>query len=191
MAEAYEQLDQEVRRYRGRGADKQMDFNRLTQLKTIGMQMHFLKNLAKREFYHIPLETSGKITNVNLTIIRGKSAGGKVTVTLLSDKLGSIRAEASIKDRILKGYISSDYIESLKILEAQTDKLKADLSDEGIGINQMNFCLHQARDIGYTYQDLNDPEEIKGPETERLLYRVAKAFINMIRSAEESDIAVA
>ena len=192
MAEAYEQLDQEVKAaIEEEAADKQMDFNRLTQLKTIGMQMHFLKNLAKREFYHIPLETSGKITNVNLTIIRGKSAGGKVTVTLLSDKLGSIRAEASIKDRILKGYISSDYIESLKILEAQTDKLKADLSDEGIGINQMNFCLHQARDIGYTYQDLNDPEEIKGPETERLLYRVAKAFINMIRSAEESDIAVA
>ena len=41
---------------------------------------------------------SGKLTNINLTIIRGKSDAGKVTVTLSSDKLGNIKAEARLKE---------------------------------------------------------------------------------------------
>ena len=39
----------------------------------MGLQMQFIKTLGKREFYQLPLEMSGKLTNINLTIIRGKS----------------------------------------------------------------------------------------------------------------------
>jgi hypothetical protein len=191
MIEAYEQLEQEVKAViEEEAVEDHMDFTRLAQLKSMGTQMRFIKNLAKRESYQIPMETDGKITNINLTITRGKSAGGKVTVTLLSDKLGSIRAEASLKDSKFGGYISCDHVGSLKILEAHTQPLTTVLQEEDITIKQLNFCLQQAFDSVYTYQNSLDPEGDKTPETERILYRIARAMIHMIRSAEEDDRAV-
>ena len=192
MTNTYEQLEQEVKTVIENEALKEhIDFNELTRLKAMGMQMSFLRNLAKREFYQIPLEASGKITNINLTIIRGKEAGGKVTVTLLSERLGSIRAEASLKDSKLSGYIACDYIGSLKILESQTEPLISVAEEEDISIKQLNFCLQQAPNTIYTYQNSPDIEGDKSPETERILYRLAKAMIHMVRLAEEADSAVA
>ena len=155
------------------------------------MEMHFLTNLAKHEFYQIPIEASGKITNVNLTIIRGKASGGKVAVTLLSEKLGNIKAEASLKENKLSGYIACDHIGSLKILENLTEPLELVAQEENIFIKQLNFCLQQASDSIYSHQNSWDSEGDKSPETERVLYRLAKAMIHMVRSAEEVDSAVA
>ena len=192
MTKAYEQLEQDVKALiEDEALGEHIDFKELTQLKSMGMQMSFLRNLAKREFYQIPIEASGKITNINLTIIRGKESGGKVTVSLLSEKLGNIRAEASLKDSKLSGYIASDHIGSLKILELQTEPLKLVAQEENITIKQLNFCLQQAPDTIYIYQNSPDQEGDKSPETERILYRVAKALILMMRSAEEADSAVA
>jgi hypothetical protein len=192
MTEAYEQLEQEVKAVIDQEVIKEnIDLDKLTQLRNMGMQMHFIKNLAHREYYHIPIEASGKITNINLTIIRGKSSCGKVTVSLVSESLGSIRAEASLKESKLSGYIACDYAEGLKLLEAQTEPLKLVAQEEGFTIKQMNFCLQQASDAIYTHQNAWDAEEDKNPETEKILYRIAKAMIHMIRSAEDLDSAVA
>ncbi len=192
MTEAYEDLEQEVKALIGEKAiEDNIESNSLTQLKTLGMQMHFIKDLAKREFYQIPIEVSGRFTNINLTIIRGKASGGKVTVTLISEKLGSIKAEASLKDSKLSGYIACDHIGSLKIMETLTDPLISVVEEESITIKQLNFCLQQAPDAIYTHQNSWDLEGDTSPENERILYRLAKAMIHMIRSAEEADSAVA
>lgn len=192
MTEAYEQLEQEVKAIiEEESVEEQIDSVRLTQLKGMGMQMHFIKNLAKREFYQIPIEASGKVTNINLTIIRGKASGGKVTVSLISEGLGCIRAEASLKDNKLSGYISSDHKGSLKTIEAQTGQLEAVAQEENITIKQLSFVLQQASDSIYPYQSTGDLEADRNPETERILYRIAKAMIHMVRSAEEADSEVA
>jgi hypothetical protein len=192
MTKAYEQLEQEVKAViEDKALEEQIDSKKLAQLKSMGMQMSFLRNLATREFYHIPIEVSGRITNINLTIIRGREAGGRVTVSLESDKLGSIKAEASLKDKKLNAYIACDHIGSLKILESQTEPVKSVAQEENIAIKQFNFCPQQASDTTYTYQNTQGKEGDKNPETERILYRLAKAMIHMIRQAEEADTAVA
>lgn len=192
MNEAYEQLEKEVKAVIDEEAVKDhMDLKSLAQLKSMGMQMHFIKNMAKRESYQIPIETFGRITNINLTIIRGKSSEGKVTVTLQSDLLGNIRAEAALKENMLSGYISCDQIEGLRILEEQTEPLNAVLEEEGIAIKQLNFCLQQPSDSVYSSSNSWEIEKDKSPETERTLYRIAKAMVHMIRSAEKADSAVA
>lgn len=192
MNAVYEQLEQEVKAVIDEEAVKDhIDLNSLTQLKSMGMQMHFIKNMAKREFYQIPIETSGRVTNINLTIIRGKLSEGKVTVTLQSDLLGSIRAEAALKDNKLSGYISCNHIEGLRALKEQTEPLNVVLEEEAIDMKQLNFCLQQPTESLYTYNNSWDPEKDKSPETERTLYRIAKAMIQMIRSAEEVDSVVA
>ena len=192
MTEVYEQLEQEVKAIiEEESSEEQIDAISLTQLKSMGMQMQFMRNLAKREFYQIPIEASGKITNVNLTIIRGKSSEGKVTVSLISEGLGSIKAEASLKDNKLNGYISSDHKGSLKTIEAQAEQLEAVAQEENITIKQLNFSLQQASDSIYSYQSRGEAEGNKNPETERILYRIAKTMIHMVRSAEYADNEVA
>ncbi len=187
MSEAYEQLEQEVKAViNHESARDQIDHTKLTDLKSMGRQIHFINTLAKKEFYHIPIEANGRITNINLTIIRGKAAGGKVAVTLSSDKLGSIKAEATLKDKVLSGYITCDYIEGLRILESQRAPLESTLQEEDIDVKQLNFCLQQGMDSFSTYQSPQDLEGDNNPENERLLYRIARAMINMIQLAEES-----
>ncbi|NLJ96689.1 MAG: flagellar hook-length control protein FliK [Clostridiales bacterium] len=186
MNKAYEKLDRQLKAVidMESSADN-VDGTQLAQLKSMGNQMKFMKHLARRRFYQIPIESSGRITNINLTIICQKTSGGKVTVSYESDKLGSIKAEASLKDKKLSGYFSCDHMEGLKMLKAQEGSLKEGLHDEHITIKQLNFYMKQSWDGVYTYKN---PEEAQG-ETDRLadriLYRVAKAMISMIRLAEE------
>lgn len=190
MTEAYDQLEQEVKAVIDEEAHgEQLDSMRLTQLKSMGMQMSFLKNLAKREFYQIPVETSGKITNIYLTIIRGKGSVGAVSVSLLSERLGSIRMDASLKEKKLSAYIACDHVSGLKTLESQSEPLRQAAREEGLTIKQLNFYLQQASDSIYSNPDSQAFEGGKNPETERILYRLAKAMIYTVRVAEEADSA--
>ncbi len=186
MNEAYEKLDQEVKALiEDEAISAEMDFSQLSRLKAMGKQIHFIKNLASREFYQIPLESAGKLTTINLTIIRGKGSEGKVTTSLRSESLGSIKAEARIKDNKMSIYIVCDNVKGLKLLEAETDLLKAGLQDDDINIKKPSFCLQQSSENIYTYKKSWDSEEDKGTNNERILYKTAKIFINMIRSAED------
>lgn len=189
MNEAYDELENDIDDIiEEESKEDNIDSVKLNQLKSIGLQMRFIKTLAKREFYHIPIEISNKTTIVNLTIIRGKSDGGKVTVTLTSDRLGSIKAEASLKDNKLSGYFLCDYVDSLKLLQSQTELLKSLLKEENLDIKQLNFCLQQSPEVFRGYSRTWDSESNDNPESERILYRVAKAMLHMIKSAEETDI---
>lgn len=186
MNDAYEQLDKQLKSV----IDKEsiaddVDLMELAQLKSMGNQMKFMKDLAKRSFYQIPIEASGRITNLNLTIIRQKASAGKVNISFESDLLGSIKAEASLKDDKLSGYFACDHMEGLKMLKAQEESFKEALLDEQIAIKQLNFYLQLPSDGAYIYKN---PEEAHG-ETDKvadhMLYQLAKAMISMIRLAEE------
>ncbi|HPU64135.1 MAG TPA: hypothetical protein PK304_08270, partial [Mobilitalea sp.] len=189
MNEAYDELEKEVNELIDKESeDEEIDSFKLNRLRSLGLQMQFIRNLAKREFYHIPVEVEGKITHVNLTIIRGTGEKGKVSVNYTSERLGSIKAEATLKDRKLSGYFVCDNAEGLKILQEQADKLKRYLSDENLDIKQINFCLQRSPENIRSYISSEDSQETGNPETERILYRVAKAILNMFTSVEETDI---
>lgn len=186
MTEAYEQLEQEVKAViDDEIAREDNSYDEIMKLKLMGMHVSFLKNLAKREFYQIPIETSGKITNINLTIVRGNGMTGRVTVLLDSEKLGSIRAEAVLKGNRLSGYIACDNAESLGMLEKQADPLIMAMQEEEVTVSHLNFCLMQAPDTIFLPGKPGDDEVGKNPGTEKILYKAAKAIIYMIRNAEE------
>lgn len=189
MNEAYDELEKEVNELIDRESEgEEIDSFKLNRLRSLGLQMQFIRNLAKREFYHIPVEVGGKITHVNLTIIRGKGEKGKVSVNYTSDSLGSIKAEATIKDNKLSGYFVCDNAEGLNLLKEQADKLKRYLENENLDIKQINFCLQRSPENIRGYINTEETQETGNPETEKILYRVAKAILNMITSAEETDI---
>lgn len=185
MNEAYEELDREVKMIIDREASSpHIDLVRLNQLNDLGKQMKFMKNLAKRRFYQIPLETSGKLTNINLTIIKGQAGANKVAVTYESDKLGVVKAELSLNDDKLSGYFSSNHIEGLKTLKTQENQLREVLQEDKITIKQLNFYLQQSDNM-YTYKNSDEVSEEGDKSAESVLYRVAKAMVEVIRIAEE------
>ncbi len=109
MNEAYEKLEANAKATLDRAcSEEKIDGRKLAELKNIGQQMTFLRTLAGKEFYQIPIETDKGITNMNLTILRGTETSGKVSVTIWSEQLGNIKADFSLKEQTLKGFISCD-----------------------------------------------------------------------------------
>lgn len=189
MNEAYEELEKEVNRIIEEES-KREDINsfKLNQLKSLGLQMQFIRALAKREFYHIPVDVAGKITNINLTIIRGTDEESKVTVTCMSERLGGIKAEIFYNDKNLNGYFVCDNADGLKKIQSRAGTLVSALNNENLNLKHLNFCLLKAPEAYHGFNRERNFSDRGDPETERILYRVAKGILYMIKSAEEDDI---
>lgn len=163
-----------------------IDSARLTELKSMGQQMTFLRRLAEKEFYQLPIETESGITNINLTIIRGSQKTGSLLVTLESKELGSIKADFTLKNRTLKGFISSDSRYGLEQLKKNTGAITEAAASEDVLLKQMDYCLVQRGSEVHSYRPMDAPEQDApaDKESEGILYRLAKAFVQTVRISE-------
>ena len=169
-------------------SEGKLDRTTLAELKNIGQQMTFLKALAEKEYYVIPIETESGITNINLTILRGTQASGKAAVTVWSEQLGNIKADFDLKGKSLAGLITGDSRYGLEELKQYTDRLEEAAAESDVDIKQLDYCLQhkEADTYGYNTSNTADAASDRRGETERTLYRIAKAFIFTIRSAEKA-----
>jgi len=186
--EAYEKLEENARdTLKMACSEEKIDSKRIAELKSMGQQITFLKTMAEKEFYQIPIETDQGITNINLTVIRGSGDSGKVAVTIASEKLGNIKADFSLKDQALKGFISSDSRSGLDQLRQYTDEIEKAARENEVTIKQLDFGLQRRELDTYTYQNPVTGEQSTAQDsTERTLYRLAKAVVQMVRTAENS-----
>lgn len=166
-----------------------IDSRRLTELRSINSQITFLKNLASREFYQVPIETEQGITNLNLTIIRGTKETGKVTVSVQSEKLGNIKADFTLKKDTLKGFISCDSRYGLEELKNNSDIIEKAAMESGVALKELHFGFIMRETENYSYQ--NSENEVDdnsvSRESERILYRIAKATVQVVRASEKSS----
>ena len=193
MQETYEQLETDAKSALVQACSgEKIDSQKLAELKSMGLQLTFAKKLAEKEFYQIPIETDKGITNMNLTIIRGTETSGKVSVSVASEQLGNIKAEVSLKDQTLKGYFSSDNREGLEKLQQCMGEIGNAAQDNNVTIKQMDFYVQRKDSDTYSYQntDRETNEASVTNDTERILYRIAKAIVQTVRTAENigSDI---
>lgn len=159
----------------------------LNQGISIANVMTFLKTLADREFYRIPIETENGVTNMNLTIIRGDTDSGKVGVTIWSEALGNIKAEISIKDDKLQGYISCDDRNVLAHIKDNSTVLKDVVEDSGLRNVKIDYIIHNKGNFNSNYQGIdNGNKGEESSDTEKTLYRLARAIIRTILAAENS-----
>lgn len=189
MQEAYEQLETEAKEALHTAcSSEKLDSMRLAELKSIGQQMTFLRTLAGREFYQIPIETEAGITNLNLTIIRGVESSGRVTVSMESKALGNVRAEFAIKDQVLKGFICCDNKVGLAAIKQNTAEIEEAAKEKELSIKQMDFVIQNRAGDNYIYQNPEGEETgiSISRDTERTLYRIAKAIVNSVQKAERS-----
>lgn len=193
MQEIYEQLETDANANVTQACSEEIiDSKKLAELKSIGQQMTFIKTLAEKEFYQIPIETDRGITNLNLTILRGTETSGKLSVTVWSEQLGNIKAEFSLKDQVLKGFFSSDNRSGLEQLQKNTSEIERAAQECNIAIKQMDFGVQRKENESYSYQ--NPENQVRNTavsnETERVLYQIAKAIVQTVRMSEngESDL---
>jgi hypothetical protein len=189
MNEAYEELEANSKEaLKEAYSEEKIDNRKLAELKSIGQQMTFLRTLAEKEFYQIPIETDGGITNMNLTILRGTETSGKVSVAVWSEQLGNIKADFSLKDQMLKGFVSCDNRNGLERLQESAVAIEAAAQESGITLKQLDFGIQRKENDIYSYQNPeNEAQKTSaGNNTERVLYRVAKAIVQTVRMAEHN-----
>jgi hypothetical protein len=192
MQQAYEELDTQARSELVQACSgEQIDSQKLAELKSLGQQMTFVKNLANREFYQIPIETEQGITNMNLTILRGAKESGKVTVSVWSEQLGNVKAEFTLKDKVLKGFLGSDNKAGLEHLQKNMSEIENAAQENDITMKKMDYGVLQRENENYSYlsPDSNTEDTQVSVDTERILYRIAKAIVQTVRAAEQNDTA--
>lgn len=190
MAAAYAELETEAKAALTQTcAEEKLDSWKLAELKTIGQQISFARKLAEKEFYQIPIETETGITNMNLTILRGAADSGKVSVTAWSDELGNIKADFTLKDKVLKGFISSDDRAGLDKLKNNMDEVEEAAKQSQVTLRQLDFGYLRNSSDSYAYQNpvTGEGNTTTQADTERILYRVAKALVQSVRTAENSE----
>lgn len=191
MNEAYEALEKKARRMlESACSEETLDSRRLTELRSTAIQMSFLRTMAAREFYQVPIQTAKGITNVNLTILRGGESGGKVSVTVYSEQLGDIKAEFSLKQQMLKGFISCDNRNGLDKLQAHMAEIEKAAKENDITLKQMDFGISNRENDIYSYQnpEFGQSGSKMNNQTERTLYRIAKSIVQTVRLAEDSKV---
>lgn len=189
MQEIYEKLETDTKETLNQAFSQEIiDSRRLAELKSMNQQMSFIKKLADKEFYQIPIETDKGIINMNLTIVRGTQTSGRLSVNVVSNQLGNIKAEFSLKDQVLKGFFSSDNQSGLEQLHKNIGAIENAADENNVTIKQMDFGVQTRENDSYTYQNSGDTasDTTSSGETERTLYRIAKAIIQTVRMAENS-----
>jgi len=188
MPEAYAHLEESVKdRLEELCLRQQADSEIINSFVSLRQQLAFLKTLAEKEFYQIPVMTDRGITDVNLTIVRKAQSFGELWVTSSSEKLGSIKAELILKASDLSGYISCDNRDGLERLKSQTDKLYNAAEENSIEISKLDYVLIKKDAAILNHREEPDQQESKNPETESILYSMAKAILNVISLAESNE----
>ncbi len=187
--ETYSQLEQDAEAAIEQSySEEKIDNQRLAELKSLGQQMRFLRTLAEKEFYQIPIETKNGITNMNLTILRGATGSGKVSVTTWSEQLGNVKTEFSLKENGLQGFIGSDSRSGLEQISRNSQLLRSTIEEQDVTLKQLDFVLlrNEKEANSYTNQ-LSRDTEVSNPDTERTLYQIAKAIVQFVRDVENSS----
>ncbi len=190
MNEAYEALEERAKQMLESACSEEiLDSRRLTELRSTAMQMSFLRTMASREFYQVPIQTAKGITNVNLTILRGGESGGRVAVTVYSEQLGDIKAEFSLKEQMLKGFIRCDDRNGMEKLRAHMTEIEKAAKEHNIILKQMDFGIASRDKDSYSYQNPENGQQGSemNNQTERVLYRIAKSIVQTVRLAEDGD----
>lgn len=157
-------------------------------LKKMDVAIRFMNRLSKREFYCIPVDTGDEIINLNVTILNNnENKSSKVLVSVPTERLGTIKAEASIEDNKMKCFISGDSKEGMDELSGMQLNLFAALAQNGIKIGSIFYGTEEVPAEKYSYKtdglysDVPEGTENGSPNE---LYRIAKVFVTHVRQAD-------
>ena len=183
--EAYQKLSQIGEKILSESTDSQIYSIDVKSMNLLHKQLSLVSGLSKEGNYEIPMELNGEMTSINLKIIKDSDQGGRVTVTMQTEKYGQTAAEFRVNQDQVEGYIGSDSKEGLEALSKMEESLREALKTEDREVKNLNFIYSKEMDINRFEQgiskDIGDTSETTGASTKEL-YEVAKAFIITLRA---------
>ena len=147
--------------------------------------------LNRNEYYDIPIKVGDSITNISLTVLNntGKQ-DSKVTMSVQSDRYGTIEAEFKVRDREAKGLILCDNQEANEMVKSNIGIIADSLEKQNIALSQMDLGVEKLNSQSYKTKGLTlnqdaRAEDKAGNVTTKELYQVAKSFVILVKRMEQ------
>ncbi len=103
----------------------------LRDIRLMRQQIALGTQMAKDEYYAIPVMVADELTNVQLKIVRGKEERGRVDILFETPKLGKVAARFQVQEDSVRGYVVSDSNRTIEALKSQEEHLNGqDASEE-------------------------------------------------------------
>lgn len=145
-------------------------------------QIRLAGNLAKQEYYEIPLQTKQGITNMNLRVIHG-SETGQVSVQIQGSH-GKVRAEAAFKEQGLHILVTAETKAGLEQVQAEENTLKQNLESLGLEVKQINYGVDKSNINQYykraSLTGLDSKETSQEHVDTAILYQAAKEIVKTL-----------
>ena len=149
--------------------------------------------LSRNEYYDIPIKVGDSITNISLTVLNntGKQ-DSKVSMSVQSDRYGTIEAEFKVHDRQAKGLILCNNQEANEIIKSNIGIIEDSLEKQNITLSQMDIGVEKLNNQSYKSKGLTSNQEAKNADKEadvttKELYQVAKSFVVLVKRMEEGE----
>lgn len=143
-------------------------YDKLNTLRISHRQIGFIRNLARRNDYRIPVTSENGVGLIKLTLISDNDNRGRISIKLDSDSFGEVSAEAKVEEHSIGLFvISNGEKKPDEIMESLPDILKKEF-----GFESVHTYLSESHEVPYiTY----DGAEKKIP-TEKL-YKIAETLV--------------
>lgn len=182
LEEAYEALEKTAEKILNKGYETaEISSSELATLKMLGAGIHLTGMLGRQEHYEIPILVSeDRITNINLTIVKGTKESGKVQIGMNSERFGKVEAEVTVKDNMIKGFILCETMEGTETIKECLESMTGELKNLGLEVKQLSVGTDEKAIKHMKHQQSDSSERT---ET-KMLYQTAKVFVQGFKAAE-------
>ena len=158
----------------------------LRDIRLMRQQIALGTQMAKDEYYAIPVMVADELTNVQLKIVRGKEERGRVDILFETPKLGKVAARFQVQEDSVRGYVVSDSNRTIEALKFQEERLNGQGESEEL-----------QRTMDFVYSDELDLNRFTGGRTgnvdgadensesyrvqTKTLYGIAKGFLEEMK----------
>lgn len=158
----------------------------LRDMKLLRQQIALGTQMAKDEYYAIPVMVADELTNVQLKIVRGKEERGRVDVLFETPKLGKVAARFQVQEDSVRGYVVSDSNRTIEELKYQEENLKAQ-GDSQEMTRSMDFVYSDDLDLNRfaggrsgNVEGMDESSESYQVQT-KTLYGIARGFLEEMK----------
>ncbi|MDD5935009.1 MAG: DUF6240 domain-containing protein [Clostridiales bacterium] len=155
-------------------------------IKAICDALKLNSQLAKKEYYNIPISTKDTVVNMNLTVVHNSESRGQLRIQLPLEGIGNITVQALIDQHELKGYITCDQAQGIQVLRAAQETMEAKLRECGLSVTQLNYGIERIQpehfifSTGSIYKEAQDTKSEESSVAINELYAVSKAIVEQL-----------
>lgn len=183
LQEKYEKVHTQMEQLVKEQSINQADtYEAVREFRILGQGIALARALGQKEHYEIPIVTGDRITNISLTVIKGKKENGRVQIGADSERFGRIEAEFSVKEQVINGFILCDSRDGEKAMLDCQKELLGGFGELGLKAGQIHVGLDKKAS---SYLHKID-ESGEGQTGTRLLYQTARTFIKSMQAAEQN-----